>query len=42
MTEQEEIEKALCEAFHLMYDGLPEPTAPLAEIETAIRLELAK
>ena len=25
MTEQEQIEKSLGEAFHLMYDGLPEP-----------------
>ena len=25
MTEQEQIEKNLSEAFHLMYDGLPEP-----------------
>ena len=25
MTEQEQIEKSLSEAFHLMYDGLPEP-----------------
>ena len=24
-TEQEQIEKNLSEAFHLMYDGLPEP-----------------
>ena len=25
MTEQEELEAKLSEAFHLMYDGLPEP-----------------
>ena len=25
MTEQEQIEAKLSEAFHLMYDGLPEP-----------------
>ena len=27
MTEQEQIEKNLSEAFHLMYDGLPEPVS---------------